>query len=73
MKLHTNTKHLMHGGHEEFRRIFTCPQNVDDVLRIGRSAGILFFHSGQPIGSVDIMCLRIGHVPFLDFLDCTVV
>ena len=66
MKLHTNTKHLMHGGHEEFRQIFTFPQNVDDVLRIGRSAGILFFHSGQPIGS---LCHQIKHVRFLDFLS----
>ena len=46
----------------------TCPPNVNDVFRIGRSEGIIFFHSGQPIGSVD-MCLQIEHVRFFDFLD----
>ena len=46
----------------------TCPPNSNDVFRIGRSVGILFFHSGQPIGSVD-MCLQIKHVQFLEFLD----
>ena len=35
---------------------------------IGRSVGILFFHSGQPIGSTE-MCLQIEHMWFLDFLD----
>ena len=34
---------------------YTCPPNVNDVFRIGWSAGILYFLSGQPIGSVD-MC-----------------
>ena len=46
----------------------TCPLNVNDVFRIPPSVGMLFFHSGQPIGSVD-MCHQIKHVRFLDFLD----
>ena len=49
----------------------TCLPNDNDVFRIGRTVGILFFHSGQPIGSVD-MCHQIEHVRFLDFLDLKV-
>ena len=46
----------------------TCPPKINDVFRIPPSVGMLFFHSGQPIGSVD-MCHQIKHVRFLDFLD----
>ena len=48
--------------------IITCLPNANDVFRIPPSVGMLFFHSGQPIGSVD-MCHQIKHVRFLDFLD----
>ena len=55
-------------GVGKYAHIHTCPPNGKDVFRIGQSVGILFFHSEQPIGSVD-MCIQIKHVRFLDFLD----